>query len=147
MQNQIYTPPEGPPRISAPPLFEKMDLDRLYEMAWIQYQALATSRIADMFPTEEAELKAASEKQAEFLCGVMGGPGLYREKHGPPRMRARHMPFAIDEAARREWLRCFRLAFDACGHLGLAEPDRTLLLNWIELFSAWMVNRAPQLLG
>jgi hemoglobin len=141
MQNQIYTPPQGPPRISAPPLYDKIGLERLYEMAWIQYQALGTSRIAELFPEEEAELKAASEKQAEFMCGVMGGPKVYIEKHGPPRMRARHLPFAIDEAARQEWLRCFRLAFDQCGGVGLDETDQTMLLNWIEVFSAWMVNR------
>lgn len=142
MQNQLYTPADGPPQISAPLLFEKIGLDRLYEMAWIQYQALGTSRIAELFPVEQAELKEASEKQAEFLCGVMGGPKLYIAKHGPPRMRARHLPFAIDEAARQEWLRCFHLAFDQCGHLGLHEPDQALLVNWIEAFSAWMITRA-----
>ncbi|MEX2606599.1 MAG: bacitracin resistance protein BacA [Kiritimatiellia bacterium] len=142
MQNQLYTPPQGPPQISAPSLYEKIGLDRLYEMAWIQYQALGESRIAGLFPTEKAALKAASEKQAEFLCGVMGGPKVYIGKHGPPRMRARHLPFAIDENARQEWLRCLRLAFDQCGQLGLDESDQVLLLDWIGVFSAWMVNRA-----
>ncbi|MGA0334401.1 MAG: bacitracin resistance protein BacA, partial [Kiritimatiellia bacterium] len=93
MDNQIYIPPEGPPQESAPLLFAKIGLEKLYEMAWNQYQRFQDTPIAHLFPAEEAALKEASEKQAEFLCGVMGGPRLYHEKHGPPRMRARHLPF------------------------------------------------------
>jgi len=141
MQDQPYTPPGGPPQLSPPRVFDKVGLEALYAMAWIQYQNLARSAIAPMFPTDEAELRAASRRNAEFMCGMLGGPKLYLEKYGPPRMRARHLPFAIDETARQEWLRCYREAFDASGHLGLAPEEQAPLLEWIEAFSAWMVNR------
>jgi len=42
----------------------------------------------------------------------MGGPNLYMEKHGHPRLRMRHMPFAIDESARDQWMHCMKLALD-----------------------------------
>ncbi|TVQ78785.1 MAG: hemoglobin-like protein [Phycisphaeraceae bacterium] len=60
------------------------------------------------------DLTESREKLFEFLSGWLGGPQLYVQKHGHPRLRMRHMPFAIDEEAVREWLRCMRGAMDAC---------------------------------
>ncbi|WFB34490.1 bacitracin resistance protein BacA [Kiritimatiellota bacterium B12222] len=142
MDSQLYVPPQGPPQISAPHFFDKIGLEKLYEMAWIQYQLFKGTSIASLFPVEEEALKEASEKQAEFMAGVMGGPRLYIEKHGPPRMRARHVPFVIDEAARQAWLDCYKQAFVQCDGLGLTQDEQQVLLGWIEGFSAWMVNRA-----
>ena len=48
----------------------------------------------------------------EFLSGWLGGPQLYVEKHGEPRLRARHQPFAIGDAERNQWLLCMRTALD-----------------------------------
>ncbi len=140
---QPYIPPGGPPRVSPPRAFSTVGLDALYAMAWVQYQLLARSAIGHMFPTDVAELRAASRRNAEFMCGMLGGPTLYQQQYGPPRMRARHLPFAIDEAARQVWLRCYREAFAQSSHLGLSPEDQAALLEWIEQFSAWMVNRKP----
>ena len=57
-------------------------------------------------------LKVSEEKLFMFLSGWMGGPNLYMEKHGHPRLRMRHMPFAIDESARDQWMHCMKLALD-----------------------------------
>ncbi len=142
MDNQLYIPPQGPPQQSAPQFFDQIGLDKLYEMAWVQYQLFLETSIAHMFPQDEAGLKEASEKQAEFMCGLLGGPKIYIEKHGPPRMRARHLPFAIDAEARDAWLQCYKQAFRQCDGLGLSKEDQQTLVNWLEGFSAWMVNRA-----
>ena len=141
MVDQPFIPPQGPPQVSAPHYFEKIGFDRLHAFSRQHYQNLSESSISEMFPKEPEELKAAAERQADFLIGVMGGPPVYREKHGPPRMRARHLPFAIDEAARQEWIRCFRAAFVAHAGLGLSLPEQKQFLDWIELFSGWMVNK------
>lgn len=55
-------------------------------------------------------LKGSEEKLFLFLSGWLGGPPLYVEKHGHPRLRMRHMPFAIDNAARDQWMACMRQA-------------------------------------
>lgn len=47
-----------------------------------------------------------------FLTQFLGGPQLYNEQFGHPRMRMRHLPHKIDEAAKVEWLRCMRQAID-----------------------------------
>lgn len=141
MNDQPYTPPQGPPQISAPHLYDKIGQEKLHRFSRRHYQNLSESVISDLFPAEPEELDAAAERQADFLTGVMGGPPVYREKHGPPRMRARHFPFAIDEAARQEWLRCFREAFVVEEGMGLGLLEQKQLLDWIEMFSGWMVNR------
>jgi len=47
-----------------------------------------------------------------FLVGWLGGPQLYVERFGHPRLRARHLPFAIRERERDQWLLCMRRALD-----------------------------------
>ena len=57
-----------------------------------------------------ADLSGSVEKLFEFLSGWTGGPPLYIEKHGHPRLRARHMPFPIDTPAAQAWMRCMSQA-------------------------------------
>jgi hemoglobin len=47
-----------------------------------------------------------------FLSGWMGGPQLYIEMFGHPRLRMRHMPFSIGELERDQWLWCMGKALD-----------------------------------
>lgn len=65
----------------------------------------------------------------EFLSGWMGGPGLYAERKGHPRLRMRHLPFAIGAAEAEEWMRCMRGAFD---DVDLPEPLRSYLDTRLE---------------
>lgn len=55
----------------------------------------------------------SEQKLYEFLSGWLGGPQLYQQKHGHPALRARHMPFAIDESMRDQWLICMRAAIES----------------------------------
>ncbi|GAB3264527.1 group II truncated hemoglobin [Chitinimonas naiadis] len=59
-----------------------------------------------------ADLTSSREKLRLFLTGWMGGPALYVEKYGHPMLRARHLPFRIDERMRDEWLYCMYKAMD-----------------------------------
>ena len=59
-----------------------------------------------------ASLKSSREKLFMFLSGWFGGPSLYIEKYGHPRLRRRHFPFAIDSAAADAWMMCMRTALD-----------------------------------
>ncbi|MDI1298166.1 group II truncated hemoglobin [Methylotenera sp.] len=53
-----------------------------------------------------ADLTSAREKLFMFLTGWTGGPQLYIERYGHPMLRARHMPFPVDESARDQWMYC-----------------------------------------
>ena len=57
-----------------------------------------------------ATLAGSREKLYLFLCGWLGGPQLYVARHGHPRLRARHLPFAIGIAERDAWMTCMKQA-------------------------------------
>jgi hemoglobin len=53
-------------------------------------------------------LRVSRDKLFKFLSGWLGGPGLYEAEYGHPRLRRRHMPFAVTEEARDQWLLCMK---------------------------------------
>ena len=53
-----------------------------------------------------ADLTSAREQLFMFLTGWTGGPQLYIERYGHPMLRKRHLPFAVDESARDQWMYC-----------------------------------------
>ena len=56
------------------------------------------------------DLADAREKLFLFLSGWLGGPQLYLEKYGHPRLRQRHMPFRIGPKERDQWMLCMNTA-------------------------------------
>lgn len=57
-------------------------------------------------------LKQSREKLIMYLTGWTGGPPVYVEKYGHPRLRARHLPFTIGTVERDQWLWCMKQALD-----------------------------------
>jgi hemoglobin len=55
------------------------------------------------------------QKLYEFLSGWLGGPPLYMERRGHPRLRLRHMPFDIGSFEASEWMRCMMKALNSVG--------------------------------
>ena len=66
--------------------------------------------LREMLPPD---MSVSRQKLYEFLSGWMGGPQLYFERRGHPRLRLRHMPFPIDTHAAEEWTRCMSQALAA----------------------------------
>lgn len=64
-------------------------------------------------------LAESREKLFMFLTGWMGGPPLYTERFGHPRLRARHLPFPIGESERDQWLMCMNKALEEVVENGL----------------------------
>ena len=60
-------------------------------------------------------LASSREKLFSFLSGWTGGPSIYTEKYGEPRMRTRHMPFSIGIPERDQWLSCMSRAMADVG--------------------------------
>ena len=57
-------------------------------------------------------LQSAEDKLFMFLSGWMGGPQLFVEKFGHPRLRMRHLPFSIGEEERDQWMLCMSQALE-----------------------------------
>lgn len=70
-------------------------------------------------------LVGSRDKLYWFLCGWSGGPQHYVERFGHPRLRARHLPFAIGVAERDQWLACMAQALEHCR----VEPSLAALLR------------------
>jgi len=58
------------------------------------------------------DLTESNNKLFMFLSGWLGGPDLFQEAYGHPRLRRRHMPFVIDESARDAWMLCMTKALE-----------------------------------
>lgn len=71
-------------------------------------------------------LRGSEEKLFMFLSGWLGGPQLFAERFGHPRLRARHFPFAIGKSERDQWMLCMVQAFE---DVGIDEPLRSELLH------------------
>ncbi len=138
--SKFYIPPEGPPENIQPSaeIFEKMGEDAIYHMLEDFYLELEKSSIRHLFPQD---MKEASKRSAAFFVFVLGGPPLYQQQFGPPRMRQRHLPFVIDEAARQTWVDCFKLILqDADKKYQFPMEHMAGFLRYLEKFSSWMVN-------
>lgn len=57
-------------------------------------------------------LQGSEEKLFLYLTGWLGGPPLYVERFGHPRLRARHLPFPVDTLMRDQWLLCMRQSLE-----------------------------------
>lgn len=68
--------------------------------------------LSPIFPDDLTE---TARKQTQFLTQFLGGPPLYTDEHGHPRLRARHMPFEITPKRASAWLACMTEAMDEVG--------------------------------
>lgn len=84
-------------------------VDRFYELMDQLPQARA---IRALHP---GDLQSSRDKLFKFLSGWLGGPPLYIEQYGHPRLRARHLPFPIGEEERDAWLLCMAQALAEAG--------------------------------
>lgn len=89
-----------------------------------------------MYPGED--LAAARERLALFLIQFFGGPPNYSLQRGHPRLRMRHLPFAIDQAARDAWMRHMSAAVDS---LDVSEDVKGTMRKYFEDASTFMINR------
>lgn len=76
------------------------------------YEIMATDPVAkDCFATHQGkDLSESAHKLKFFLSGWLGGPQLYLEKFGHPRLRMRHNPFPIGVKEAEQWLYCMKKA-------------------------------------
>ncbi|MDO5288984.1 MAG: group II truncated hemoglobin [Pseudomonadota bacterium] len=88
--------------------------------------------------THGSSLEQARRKLFWFLCGWLGGPNHYVERFGHPRLRARHLPFAIGVRERDEWLACMD---QAMRETGVDAALRERLNQSFFQTADWMRNR------
>ena len=90
-----------------------------------------------MYPKHD--LAGAEQRLRDFLVGRFGGPRRYEEQRGHPRLRMRHMPFRLDQAARDRWVQLMDRALDQAA----LPDDATLVLRQFFHHMATFLMNAP----
>jgi hemoglobin len=83
------------------------------------------------------DMQGAERRLRLFLMQYFGGPATYSQERGHPRLRARHMPFAIGAAERDAWLRNMDAALDAAA---IPEPVRSQMREYFQMAADFMIN-------
>lgn len=107
-------------------------VDRFYDLMELEPEF---SGIRALHPTP---LDSSRDKLYWFLSGWMGGPNLYVERFGHPRLRARHLPYAIASNERDQWLRCMAWAMQ---DVGVSQALQERLMQSFYQTADWMRNK------
>jgi len=96
-------------------------------------------RYAALRALHPSTLAGSRDKLFWFLCGWLGGPNHYVERFGHPMLRARHLPYAIGNAERDQWMACMT---QALAERGVEPALSTALREAFQGTADWMRNRA-----
>ena len=136
----VYIPVGGPPQIDPPSteIFPALGETGVFQMLEDLYARLEESSVRHLFPED---MVAASRKSGAFFVQLLGGPPLFSQQYGPPRLRARHLPFEIDQAARDVWVACFEDVLEnAVERYGFPEEHLAGFRSFLGAFANWMIN-------
>ena len=92
--------------------------------------------LGPMYPA--ADLEGAEQRLRDFLIYRFGGPDRYIAERGHPRLRARHFPFAITQAARDRWMSLMTFALETAE---LPVEARQTLWAFFDAMSTFLINQ------
>ena len=92
--------------------------------------------LGPMYP--QADLLGAEERLRSFLVYRFGGPQDYLRDRGHPRLRMRHAPFVVDQAARDRWMQLMMASVD---EQGVAPEHRSYLEEFLGGIATFLMNR------
>jgi hemoglobin len=103
------------------------------------YRAVSTDAVLrPLYPAGDEEFEAARLHLELFLVQYWGGPADYQEMRGHPRLRMRHVSFAIGPAERDAWVRHMT---DAVKAGGLSQLDELQMLGYLSSAATQLMNR------
>jgi hemoglobin len=92
--------------------------------------------LSRLYPADD--LAGAEQRLRDFLIYRFGGPQRYVEERGHPRLRARHIPFRVDQSARDRWM---HLMSNALADAALPVEVEQLLRAFFGHMSTFMINQ------
>ncbi len=92
--------------------------------------------LGPLYPQDD--LPGAEERLRDFLIFRFGGPPSYLEKRGHPRLRMRHAPFPVNQAARDRWMELMDKALET---VPMPDEAQRLLRAYFESTATAMMNR------
>jgi len=118
-------------------VFEAVDGEAFFQRITRRFYANVENDpvLRPMYPDDLAESILHLEL---FLIQYFGGPRTYHELRGHPRMRMRHMPFAIGQKERDAWMHHMR---NSVKQENLPRELEDIFLNYFERTATFMMNR------
>jgi hemoglobin len=116
-------------RVGGLPFFTEL-VDRFYD------GILEDEYLGPLYPADD--LDGASERLALFLAQYWGGPPLYMEQRGHPRLRMRHAEFKITKRVRDAWITRMLAAVD---EMQMEPEDRGELIAYLDMAARQLRNR------
>ncbi|MEZ6040496.1 MAG: globin [Planctomycetaceae bacterium] len=92
--------------------------------------------LGPMYPRDD--LHGAEERLRMFLIFRFGGPQDYLQHRGHPRLRMRHAPFAVNQAARDRWVQLMSNAINECN---FADNVSATLRQFLDNVATFLMNR------
>jgi len=93
--------------------------------------------LGPMYRMVEDDLANAETRLRDFLIYRFGGPQRYLAVRGAPRLRMRHAPFVIDQAARDRWVQLMERAFQEAD---LPEEAVAVLWPFLQATATFLMN-------
>jgi hemoglobin len=90
--------------------FELIGKDNLWKLIADFYEEIKKDPI--LRPMYPDALEPAQERLFLFMMQYLGGPNIYSENRGHPRLKMRHVRFPIDQKARDSWMNNMTIALD-----------------------------------
>lgn len=119
------------------PIFDLLGAEKLTAIVAAFYRRVPTDDIlGPMYPQED--FVGAEDRLRSFLIYRFGGPPDYLRERGHPRLRMRHAPFALDQAARDRWMELMMAAVD---ENDVAPEHRAYLEEFLGGIATFLMNR------
>lgn len=163
-QGAVSSPTDTPPvsGVPSPPATEPVHISLFDAVGGSQFFWSVVDRFYDgvehdplLKPLYPEDLTDARRHTALFLVQYWGGPATYSEERGHPRLRMRHLPFAIGPAERDAWLGLMMAAIDATlaeaplesllrhptDGAAITDSARSMFADYFEQASSAMINQ------
>ena len=117
-------------------LYDKIGNDKIRKLIHDFYKGVKNDELLN--PMYKNDFKAAEERLYLFMVQYLGGPDLYNQQRGHPRLRKRHIVFPIDEEAKQHWLQNMKTAMEK-SEIGSEEKD--FIWNYFQQTAEFLKNR------
>lgn len=117
-------------------VFELVGEDGFRDLVAAFYRQIPDDEIlGPMYPAND--LAGAEERLRDFLVFRFGGPQQYLEKRGHPKLRMRHAPFVVNQAARDRWI---QLMWNAIDETKLRPEAVNIMKPFLEQVATFLMN-------
>ncbi|MBI9035008.1 MAG: globin [Bacteroidales bacterium] len=115
--------------------FDLIGEDNVWQLIADFYEGIKTNEI--LRPMYPDALEPAQERLFLFIMQYLGGPGIYGEQRGHPRLRMRHVRFQINQQARDAWMANMKAAIEKNA---MPEQGKEFLLKYFDDTATFLMN-------